>query len=86
VGEGGGEGVAVDAELAGGLSQPDLAGQGVGGLGQLALLAVGARLGEAVAAQPAALGRQGAAEDAVIGVEPAGGLDRELQAVVADLA
>jgi hypothetical protein len=35
VGEGGLEGVAVDAEPAGGLSQPDLAGELVGLLGQL---------------------------------------------------
>ena len=86
LGEGGGEGVAVDAELAGGLPQPDLVGELVGGLGQLTLLPVGAGLGEGVAAQPAALGRQGAAEDAVIVVDAAGGLDREVQAVVADLA
>jgi hypothetical protein len=44
-GEGGGEGVAVDAELAGGLPQPDLVGELVGGLGQLALLPVGAGSG-----------------------------------------
>jgi hypothetical protein len=47
-GEGGGEGVAVDAELAGGLPEPDLAGQGMGLLGQLPLLPVGGRLREAV--------------------------------------
>jgi hypothetical protein len=76
----------VDAELAGRLPQPDLAGQGVGGLGQLPTLPVGAGLGEGVAAHPAALGRQGATEDAVILVEPAGGVDGQLQAVVADLA
>jgi len=56
LGEGGLEGVAVDAELAGGLPQPDLAGEGVGGLGQVAALAVGAGLGEVVAPKPAALG------------------------------
>jgi hypothetical protein len=66
----------VDAELAGSLSQPDLASQGVGGLGQLALLPVGAGLRETSAAKLAALSRQGATEHAVIGVEPAGGLDR----------
>jgi hypothetical protein len=76
----------VDAELAGGLPQPDLARELVGLLGQLAVLPVGAGLWEAVAAQPAALGRDGAAEDPVILVEPAGRLDREIEAVVGDLA
>jgi hypothetical protein len=85
LGEGGLEGVAMDTELAGGLPHPDLPGQGVGGLGQLPALPVAAGLGEAVAAQPAALGRQGAAEDAVIVIEPAGGRDGQLAAVVADL-
>jgi len=47
--EGSFEGVAVDAQPLGGLPQPALAGEGVGGLGQLAVLPVGARLGEAVA-------------------------------------
>jgi hypothetical protein len=79
LGPGGLEGVTVDAELFGGLPQPDLVGEGVGGLGQLAVLPVGAGLGEGVAAQAASLGRQGAAEDAVVGIEPAGGLDRQFQ-------
>jgi hypothetical protein len=56
--EGGLERVAVDAEPAGGLPQPDLAGELVG-LGQLPLLAVGAGLGEAVAPQWPALAGQG---------------------------
>ena len=86
LGEGGGEGVAVDAELFGGLPHPDLAGELVRGLGQVAALPVGAGLGEAVAAQPAAFGRQGAAEDAVIVVEPTSGVDGQIAAVVADLA
>ena len=43
----------MDAELTGGLPQPDL----VGLLGQFPLLPVGAGLGEGGAAQPAALGR-----------------------------
>jgi hypothetical protein len=86
VGEGGGEGAAVDAELVGGLPQPDLIGELVGGLSQLPALPVHARRGEGVAPKPAALGRQGAAEHAVILVEPVGRLDREVQAVVADLA
>jgi hypothetical protein len=47
--EGSFEGVAVDAQPLGGLPQPDLAREGVGGLGPLAVLPVGARLGEAVA-------------------------------------
>jgi hypothetical protein len=47
----------VDAELAGGLPQPDLTGELVGRLGQLPMLPVCARLGEAVAPQWAALGR-----------------------------
>jgi hypothetical protein len=55
LGEGGLEGIAVDAELAGGLPQPDLAGQGVRLLGQLPLLPVGAGLREGVAAKPTAL-------------------------------
>jgi hypothetical protein len=50
VGEGGGEGVAVDAELAGGLSQPDLAGEPVGSFGQLPALPQDAGLGKGVAA------------------------------------
>ena len=86
LGPGGLEDVAVDAELAGGLPQPDLVGEGVGGLGQVAALPVGAGLGEGVAAQPASLGRQGAAEDAVIGVDPAGGVHGQVAALVADLA
>jgi hypothetical protein len=49
LGEGALEGVAVDAELAGGLPQPQLAGELVGLLGQLPVLPVGARLGETVA-------------------------------------
>jgi hypothetical protein len=68
----------VDAELAGGLPQPALAGELVGLLGQLPVLPVGTRLGEGVAAQTAALGREGATEDAVILVDAAGGLDREV--------
>jgi hypothetical protein len=78
VGEGGGEGVAVDAELAGGLPQPDVVGELVGLFGQLTVLPVGAGLGEAVAAQAAALGWQGAPKDAVVVVDSIGGLDREL--------
>jgi len=58
----------------------------VGLLGQLPVLPVGAGLGEAVAAKRAALAGEGAAEDAVIVVDAAGGVDRELQAGVADLA
>ena len=56
LGEGGLEGVAVDAELAGGLSQPDLGGELVGLLGRLpVVLPVETRPREAVLAQPAAL-------------------------------
>ena len=47
----------MDAELAGGLPQSDLVGELVGLLGQLALLPVGAGLGEGLVAQAAALGR-----------------------------
>jgi hypothetical protein len=61
----------MDAELAGGLPQPHLARQGVGGLGQLVVLPVGAGLRERVISESAALGRSGAAEDAVIVVDPA---------------
>jgi hypothetical protein len=86
VGEGGLQDLPVDAELAGGLPQPDLAGELVGLLGQLPVLPVGAGLGEGVATQPAAFGRQGPAEDPVVAVNPTGGPDRQLQAVVADLA
>jgi hypothetical protein len=68
----------MDAELAGGLPQPDLAGELVGPFGQLPILPVGTRLGEAVAAQAAALGRQGATKDAVIVVQPPSRLDREV--------
>jgi hypothetical protein len=75
----------VDAELAGGLAQPNLASQGVGLLGQLPVLPVAAGLREGVAAQAAALGRQGAAEHPMIGVQPPGRLDRQVAAVVADL-
>ena len=46
MGEGGGEGVAVDAELAGSLPQPGLAGEPVGSFGQVAVPPVGARLRE----------------------------------------
>jgi hypothetical protein len=52
----------VDAELAGGLPQPDLAGELVGLLGQLPPLPQDTGLGEGVATQAAALGRQGAAD------------------------
>src|SRR5215207_83179 len=86
VGEGGGEGVAVDAELAGGLPQPDLASQLVRLLGQVSVPPVGAGLRETSAAKLTALGRQGAPKDAVIVVEPTGGVDGQLQALVADLA
>jgi hypothetical protein len=48
----------VDAQPAGGLPQPNLAGELVGLLGQLALLPAGARLREGVAAQWATLARR----------------------------
>jgi hypothetical protein len=47
LGEGGLEGVTVDAQLLGGLPQPDLAGELVGTLGQLPVLPVDAGLREA---------------------------------------
>ena len=49
----------MDAELFGGLPQPDLVGELLRGLGQLAALPVYAWLGEAVAPKRAALLRQG---------------------------
>jgi hypothetical protein len=76
----------VDAELFGGLPHPDLAGELVRGLGQVAVLPVYVGLGEAVATKRAALLRQGAAEHPMIGVDPAGGLDGQIAAVVANLA
>jgi hypothetical protein len=55
-------------------------------LGQLAVFAQHAGGGELVGPQAAALAGQGAAEDAVVAVQPWRGGDRQLQAAVADLA
>jgi hypothetical protein len=85
VGEGGFQDLPVDAELAGGLPQPDLVGELVGLLGQLPTLPQDTGRGEGVVAQPAPLAGQGAAEHTVILIESASGLDREVPAVVADL-
>ena len=75
----------MDAELAVGLPQPDLAGYGVRLL-EPAPGPTGRRwLGEGVAAQPAALAGEDAAEDAVVAGEADGGRDRQVETLVADL-
>jgi hypothetical protein len=86
-GDGGRDLVAVDGELAGGLPQPDLVGQGVGGLGQLPPLPQDARLREGIAPAGSCARPAGPAEHPMIGVEPPpAALIARSRQVVADLA
>jgi hypothetical protein len=75
----------VDAELPGGLHQPDLASRAGGPVRRARGAPTERSAQEGIATKVAALGRQGALEDPVILVEPAGRVDSQVQALVADL-
>src|SRR6266540_3671941 len=80
------EGVAADTQLLGSLPQPDPAGELARLLGHRPVLPVGAGLGEPVGPQMATLGRNGAAEDAVVAVQGVGTTHRQVPARLLDLA